>query len=68
MGLFSLNCNNCNGQIDLDLDKMYGFCPYCGKKLYFDMDQMGKIMADTKKGKKREKMQQLVKLQFVVLF
>ena len=40
----NLNCQNCNGTIDIDIDDMQAYCPYCGKKLLFDVDQMKRIL------------------------
>lgn len=39
MKLVDLSCPNCNGTIELDRDKEFGFCMYCGHKIYIDREE-----------------------------
>ena len=54
MNLIKLNCNSCNAQLELDLDNMQAYCPYCGNKLMFDVDQIGLMYAEREKTKRAE--------------
>lgn len=54
MNLIKLNCNSCNAPLELDLDNMQAYCPYCGNKLMFDVDQIGLIYAEREKTKRVE--------------
>lgn len=47
-----LNCNNCNAPLDLDLDNLQTYCPYCGRKLLLDFDQVEQIIAEKEKTKR----------------
>lgn len=44
MRMIKMVCASCQQTIDLDVDHMMSFCPYCGKKLMFDADDMSRIM------------------------
>ena len=44
MRMIKMVCVSCQQAIDLDVDHMMSFCPYCGKKLMFDADDMSRIM------------------------
>ena len=55
MGLKSMKCNNCGATLELDIDNMIAYCPYCGKKLMFDIDQLDEII------KAREQTKQVYK-------
>lgn len=46
-----LKCQNCNGVMDVDEDKMIAFCPYCGSKnliIESDVVKVEKIRSQTK--------------------
>lgn len=49
MQLIKLTCNNCNAQLDLDLEHLQANCPHCGQKLLLDVDQLGQILAEKEK-------------------
>ncbi len=38
MALISLKCTNCNGDIELDDSREFGFCMYCGTKVMITKD------------------------------
>ncbi len=38
MALISLKCTNCNGDIELDDSREFGFCMYCGTKVMITRD------------------------------
>lgn len=42
MHLIDLTCPNCNGSLELDRDKEFGFCMYCGHKIYLASDMARK--------------------------
>ena len=46
MKLVELKCNNCAANLELDLDNLQAFCPYCGQKLLIDIDQLGVFLAE----------------------
>lgn len=49
MRLVSLKCQNCNAQLELDIDNLQAYCPYCKAKLMLDFDQLGDILAEKEK-------------------
>lgn len=42
MKIYKLTCPNCNGTLNIDIDKDSKsiFCPYCGEKLYLDNENV----------------------------
>lgn len=49
-----LKCQNCNGVMDVDEDKMIAFCPYCGSKnliIESDVVRVERIKSKTALGK-----------------
>ena len=52
--LIPLICSNCGGKLDLYLDNMQAFCPYCGEKLLVDINQLGHILSEREKTKRRQ--------------
>lgn len=58
MKLLKLNCNNCNAQLEVDIENLQAYCPYCGQKLLFDLEQMDRVLAEkeqTKRAKEKTK-------------
>lgn len=51
MQLVKIKCNNCDAKIDVNLDDLQAFCPYCGQKLMIDFDQLAWILAEKEKEK-----------------
>ena len=48
-----LKCQNCGSSLDLDMDNLMAYCPYCGQKLLFDVDQIGNILLEKEKTKQK---------------
>ena len=44
MKLVQMKCQNCNENLELDLDHLTAFCPYCGSKLLIDADKIGDLL------------------------
>ena len=58
MKLIKLKCSNCNAPLEVDIDNLVAYCPYCGQKLLFDLEQMERVLAEkeqTKRAKERTK-------------
>lgn len=51
---FSMKCENCGATLDLDLDNLLAYCPYCGNKLLIDVSQLGQILTEREKTKREE--------------
>jgi DNA-directed RNA polymerase subunit RPC12/RpoP len=49
MKLVKLTCDNCNGQLEIDLDHIQAYCPYCGQKLLIDSNNIDAIIAERDK-------------------
>lgn len=47
MGLISLKCPNCGGQIDLDDKREFGFCMHCGNKIMIRENIAQKVTIDS---------------------
>lgn len=52
MQLLNLNCNNCGAKLDIDLDNLQAFCPYCGQKLMMDFEQLAHVLSEKEKTKR----------------
>lgn len=42
--LIHMKCQNCGANLDLDLDHLMAFCPYCGEKLLIDVDKLHEVL------------------------
>lgn len=49
--LIKLKCDNCNAVLDVDINKMIAYCPYCGQKLLIDNNTLFKEKEKTKRKK-----------------
>ena len=38
MNMQVVTCPNCNGQVQIDTSREFGFCSYCGTKILFERD------------------------------
>lgn len=45
-------CQNCGADIDLNLDNLIGFCPYCGTKLLVDPIAFKEVLIEKEKTKR----------------
>ena len=54
MNIIKMQCNSCGAGLDVDLDNLSAYCPHCGQKLLFDVDQMGVLLAAKEKTKQIE--------------
>ena len=46
MELIKLRCDNCGSNLEMDMEHLLVFCPFCGQKLMIDFDQVGSVMKD----------------------
>ncbi len=53
-----LECPGCKANLEIDLDHMIAFCPYCGKKLTYTFDGMAEVLAAKEKTKQIEDIHQ----------
>lgn len=49
-----LNCPNCSGSLELDIDHLISFCPYCGAKLLFDAELVKTILLERERTKQEQ--------------
>lgn len=59
-----LKCNACNAPLDLDLNKLSMYCPYCGNKLMFYADDINKLLLEREKTKQAEYSYQKIKSEY----
>lgn len=52
--IVNLNCENCNAHLELDLDNMMAYCPYCGQKLLLNLDRIENILAERERTKRQQ--------------
>ena len=64
MKLTKLICSNCKAQLDVDIDNLLAFCPYCGQKLLFDMDQMEYVLAEKEKTKRAQERTKRIQMEY----
>ena len=46
-----MKCPNCNAGLEIDIEHLQAYCPYCGTKLSFDFDKLNEIMLEKEKTK-----------------
>jgi len=49
--MHSIKCENCGASIEMDYEHLIGFCPYCGNKLHFDIEQVEGILREKERTK-----------------
>lgn len=49
--MFELKCSNCGSPLEIDENHIIAFCPYCGKKITFDAEQLSAILLEKEKTK-----------------
>lgn len=54
MTTFKLECSNCNAMLDLDMDNLIAYCPYCGNKILIDVEQLGELLTEREKTRREE--------------
>ena len=54
--LINLTCTSCGASLEFNLDLLQAYCPFCGKKLMIDIDQLNSILIEKEKTK-RQKME-----------
>lgn len=52
MSLIQLNCQHCNGQLEIDIDNLTAVCPYCDQKLLIDVEQLSTLLVEKEKTKR----------------
>ena len=52
--LMNMKCQNCGANLNLDLDHLMAYCPYCGEKLLVDIEQLGSVLIEKEKTKQKE--------------
>lgn len=54
MKMIDLTCQKCGGNLKADIDNLYAFCPHCGQKLLFDLEQIEFVLAEREKTKREQ--------------
>lgn len=49
MRLVQTTCNKCGAQLDIELDHLQAYCPYCGTKLLMDFDKLDRVLTEKEK-------------------
>ena len=63
-GFTEMKCINCDATLELDLDNLQKFCPYCGSKILVEPAVFQEILAEREETKRLEmKYKQEEKLQ-----
>lgn len=47
--LIHMKCQNCGANLELDLDHLMAYCPYCGEKLMIDFDGLNSVLIEKEK-------------------
>ena len=42
--LITLECPGCKANLEIDLDNMIAYCPYCGKKLSYNFEGLSDVL------------------------
>jgi DNA-directed RNA polymerase subunit RPC12/RpoP len=54
MNIIKMKCSHCGANLELDLDNLMAYCPYCGEKLLIDVGQLKDVLVEREKTKQRE--------------
>lgn len=54
INIIHLKCQNCDANLELDMDHLIAFCPYCGQRLLIDIDNLSEILLEKEKTKREE--------------
>ena len=52
MKFIEIECPGCKADLEIDQDNMIAFCPYCGKKLFYEFDGMSYVLTEKEKTKR----------------
>ncbi|SDZ78936.1 hypothetical protein SAMN05216349_10157 [Oribacterium sp. KHPX15] len=52
MQIVKMTCNNCGAHLNVDLDNLSAYCPFCGQKILIDFDTLGMVLAEREKTKR----------------
>lgn len=61
MNVIQIKCQNCNAPVDLDLDQLIGFCPYCGTKLLLEVDELSQLLIEKERTKRAQEYTKQIK-------
>lgn len=53
MRLVQTTCNKCGAQLDIDLDHLQAYCPYCGVKLLMDFDKVDIVLTEKERTRRK---------------
>lgn len=51
--MVNLTCTNCGASLDLDIDSLQLYCPFCGNRLMIDVEQMKDILLEKERTKQK---------------
>jgi DNA-directed RNA polymerase subunit RPC12/RpoP len=53
MNIIKMKCSNCGADLELDLDHLMIYCPYCGEKLLIDVGNYDNVLVEKEKTKQK---------------
>lgn len=53
-GFIEMSCQNCGASLQIDLDRIQAYCPYCGNRLTIDIANLDTIIAEREKTKRKQ--------------
>ena len=63
MKMIELTCQKCGGVLNADIDNLYAYCPHCGQKLLFDLEQIEFVIAEREKTKREQEVTKRIQLE-----
>ena len=66
----SIKCASCGGNVQLDLDDLISYCPYCGTALMVDMSFLNEVLLEKERTKQMANGNQtaVLMLKYMLLF
>ncbi len=52
MRVIKIECPNCHGSLDTDINNIITLCPYCRQSLVFDTDNISEVFVEKEKTKR----------------
>lgn len=49
-----MECPGCKANLEIDKEHLLAYCPYCGKKLFYNMDGLSYVLTEKEKTKRAD--------------
>lgn len=54
MDILNVKCSGCGASVEVDLDNLKAFCPYCGNKLQMNIEDLSSVLIKKEETKQKK--------------